>query len=207
MADSINVKVEGLDGLKVELTEISRTLRKKVLLKALKAAAKIVLQEARSRVPVLSDQLPNAYRTKGLLKKRLTIRTSRVSRQEGNIGVFVNVKPADGAKYKTVVTNVLGFKFRNTKMTRASRRGAKSPDDPFYWWFVERGTRPHLIKPRIGKKALSIGISGAYSSVNHPGARATPFLRPASEKLPEALKAFEAEVIPAIEAFNKKGQR
>lgn len=178
MADSFDIRVQGMDDLKAALAEIPSTLRKKVLIKALRAGAKVVLQAARQSVPILQSESP--YRTKGLLKKRLTVRTSRVARQSGNVGVFVNVKPADGAKYKTTVTDVLGFKVRRRFLKKASQRGASSKLDPYYWKFVEFGTRKMS---------------------------ARPFLQPAASKLPEALKAFEAEVIPAIEAFNKKGQR
>jgi HK97 gp10 family phage protein len=167
-ADGVTVKIAGIDALKRSLEALPDKLRRKALLKPMKAAMKVVLDAARAEVPVLQSPVP--YRTSGLLKKRLTVRTSRVSRQEGNVGVFVNVRPAAGAKYKTV-----GGKRVKKK---DSQRGATSKLDPYYWRFVEFGTR------KMGKR---------------------PFLVPASNKLPAVLAAFEREVIPAIEALNQPG--
>ena len=173
MADSVNVKIAGIDDLKRALAALPGKLRRKALLKPLRSAMKVVLDSARAAVPVL--QTPSPYRTKGLLKKTLSVRTSKVARQEGNVGVFVNIKPAAGAKFKTV-GRVAGVAVRIKK--KDSRRGAKSNVDPYYWRFVEFGTK------KMAKR---------------------PFLTPAANKLPEALAAFEREAIPAIEALNKPG--
>lgn len=168
MADSVNVKIAGIDELKRALADLPSKLRRKALMKPMRSAMKVVLDAARAAVPVL--QAPTPYRTSGLLKKRLAVRASRVSRQAGNVGVFVNVRPAAGAKFATVA----GVRVK----TKASQRGAKSRLDPFYWRFVEFGTR------KMG---------------------ARKFLRPAADKLPEALAVFEREAIPSIEALNKRG--
>ena len=173
MADSVTVKVAGIDELKRALQALPEKLRRKALIKPLKSAMKVVLNAARAAVPVL--QAPVPYRTSGLLKKRLTVRTSKVARQEGNVGVFVNIRPAAGAKFKTV-GKVSGIKVRIKK--KDSQRGATSNVDPYYWRFVEFGT--------------------AKMS-------ARPFLTPAANKLPEALAVFEREALPAIEALNIPG--
>ena len=173
MADSVKVTVNGIDELKKALAALPGKLRRRVLVKALRAGAKVVLAEARANVPVLAVE--NPYRTKGLLKKRLTVRTSKESRQAGNVGVFVNVRPAAGAKFRNV-GKIAGVRFRVKR--KESERGAKSKLDPYYWRFVEFGTKKMT---------------------------ARPFLRPAAEKLPEALAAFEREAVPAIEALNKRG--
>ncbi len=172
-ADGVTVKIAGIDDMKRALQALPEKLRKKALLKPLKAAMKVVLDAARAAAPVLQEPVP--YRTPGLLKKRLTVRTSKVARQEGNVGVFVNIRPAAGAKFKTV-GKVAGVKVRIKK--KDSQRGATSKVDPYYWRFVEFGTR------KMG---------------------ARPFLTPAANQLPEALAVFEREVIPAIEALNQPG--
>lgn len=173
MADSVSVKVNGIDELKRALAALPSKIRRKALVKALRSAAKVVLGEARARVPLLAT--PVAYRTRGLLKKQLTVRTSKESRQQGNVGVFVNVRPAAAAKFKSL-GKIAGIRVRIKKTE--SKRGAKSPLDPYYWRFVEFGTKKMT---------------------------ARPFLQPAAAKLPEALAAFEREAIPAIEALNKPG--
>lgn len=68
-----------------------------------------------------------------------------------------------------------------------------------YGHFVEEGTKPHIIRPRPGKKFLAIPLWGAKSSlktqkvtrkiskfifvkqVNHPGTKPYPFFAPAIE--------------------------
>lgn len=177
MADSIYVQMNGLPELKRALTDLPRKLRRKVMIRGLRAAAKVVLNAARQAVPVLKDSLPNEYRRRGTLRRQLKVRTSKMAAQRGTVGVFVNVKPMKGG-------------------------GAKNPNDPYYWRFVEFGTKAHLIKPK-NRKALAIGLTGAYRQVRHPGARAVPFLRPAATRLDEAFAAFEREVVPAIEALNR----
>ena len=44
----------------------------------------------------------------------------------------------------------------------------------FYGNFVDKGTRPHVIRARRAK-ALAVG-GGRYKSVQHPGARASNFI-------------------------------
>lgn len=49
--------------------------------------------------------------------------------------------------------------------------------------FVEYGTKPHVIAPRVKKRgrkrALAVPGWGVYARVRHPGAKKQPFLRPA----------------------------
>lgn len=64
-----------------------------------------------------------------------------------------------------------------------------------YAAFVEFGTKPHVIRPK-GKKALSFFVGGqriTVKSVNHPGTRAKPFVRPAFEDWVDTLGALVAE--------------
>lgn len=179
MADNLSVKVDGLDDLKRVLAEIPMAMRKKVLLAALRKAARVPLRVARQLVPVLSvaDATKTPNRTPGLLKKRLAVRLSKAARAAGNVGVFVNVKPASGAKYTATRSRGLIGTYTTYRLKKASARGAKSKLDPYYWRFVEFGT----------KKMTS-----------------RPFLQNAAASLPEALDVFMAEVIPQINRFNTR---
>ena len=57
-----------------------------------------------------------------------------------------------------------------------------------YARLVEEGTRPHIIRPKKGKKFLYWeGASHPVRKVNHPGSRAKPFLIPAFEKEKEVI--------------------
>ena len=171
----ISVKVSGLPDFKKAMEGLTLKLRKKILTKALRAGARVVLNAARQAVPVMAAE--TKYRTPGLVKKRITVRTSKESRKAGNVGVFVNVKPAEGAKYRTTsVKRVAGLKITDRQLKKASQRGAKSKLDPYYWRWLEFGTKKMT---------------------------ARPFLKPASDSLPEALAAFETVAVNEIEALNR----
>lgn len=60
------------------------------------------------------------------------------------------------------------------------------PDDPYYAWMVEGGTKPHVIRGKLigyGRRRRMLRLHGGalVAEVNHPGARAWPFLEPALE--------------------------
>lgn len=161
MADSlVVVKLQGIGELKRALADLPSKLRRKALLEPMKKAMRVVRDAAKQAVPVLSE--PSPYRTKGTLKRRLSVRISKVSRQAGDVGVFVNVRPLKSAQIRA-----------------AKAKGLRiAPNDPFYWRFVEFGTRKM---------------------------KARPFLTPAAGRLQDALAVFEREVRPQIEKLNQRG--
>ena len=154
----IKATVTGIPDLKAALAEVSAQLRRRVLRNALAAAARVVRDDARSRTPVISAAaapVRKGYRTPGTVKRAIVVRTSKQARREGNVGVFVNVRPA-----------------------KTGARGARNKNDPFYWRFIEFGTR-------------------------YLGARR--FLQRAADKLPQALQVFIGQVGPQIAKLNRKG--
>lgn len=150
----IEVRVRGLPDLKAALLGLTPALRRRAIRNALSAAARVVRDEARRVVPVLQPALRSPYRRPGTLKRAISVRPSKIARRAGDIGVFVNVRPA-----------------------KRGLRGAKVPTDPFYWRFVEFGTR---------KMA------------------ARPFLQPAARKLPEALVVFQRSLGPQIQKLERR---
>lgn len=176
MADEISVRLEGVDALKRALADAAGTIRKKAVRGALREAGKVIQGEARARAPVLAAATPR--RKPGTVKRRITVRASKAARQQGDEGVFINVKPAPGAKYRTTTKRVLGVAVKQRTLVRASKRGADSPDDPYYWRFLEFGTRKM---------------------------QARAFLKPAADaKGPEAIGKFMDSVVPQIEKLNAK---
>jgi len=150
-------EVVGLPDLKRQLEALPRVMRRRVLRNALAAGARLVRDEARRRAPVLSPENSRRapYRQPGTVRKAISVRTSKDARREGNVGVFVNVRPA-----------------------RKGAAGARNPQDPFYWRFLEFGTK---------KMA------------------ARPFLQPATAQLRQALTVFETEVVRWINKVNARG--
>lgn len=158
-------RIEGLDHLKAQLQALPKAMRVRVLRNSLAAGARIVQREAKRNAPVLAQALKSPYRKPGTVQKAISVRTSKAARRAGDVGVFVNVKPA-----------------------KPGHRGAKSPNDPFYWRWAEFGWTPatkgvtKAQRRRDNKAGVAKKIAGRK------------FLTNAARKLPEALRAFEAGV-------------
>lgn len=153
----ISAKVVGIPDLKEALAGIAPKLRVRALRNALAAGARIVQKAARSAAPVISPSaLPvrKGYRKPGTVRKAISVRTSKAARRAGDVGVFVNVRPA-----------------------KKGARGSKSPNDPFYWRWINYGTK-HVRRP-------------------------FKFMERGAAMLPQALPVFLAKIGPAIEKLNK----
>lgn len=123
--DGVIVKIEGLDDLRATLRALPDKLRRRALRNALAAGARVVRDAARLRAPVLrtstysgASAIRRGVRAPGTVRRAIAVRTSKAARRAGDVGVFVNVRPAKGAA-----------------------RGATKPTDPFYWRFLEFGTQ------------------------------------------------------------------
>lgn len=176
---AVEVKVLGLPELKAALAAIPGKLRKRALRNALAAAGRVVRDEARHAAPVLSMGLRAPYRMPGTLKKAINVRTSKIARRSGDVGVFVNVRPA-----------------------KASQRGAKSRTDPFYWRWLNFGWTPAsgprtTVSKRERRRAQRSGA---------PAIAGRHFLERGARKLGQALEVFKAKIGPAIAKLNNKGQ-
>ena len=171
----IGATVRGIPELKAALASIVPKLRRQALRNALSAGARVVRDDARRRAPVLAAGMRAPYREPGTVKRAIVVRTSKQARRKGDVGVFVNVRPLPGAKYKTV-RGLFGGKRR--VLASASQRSAKNPKDPFYWRFLEFGT-----------KFMA----------------ARPFLQPATARLADALDVFKRQIGPQIQKMNKRG--
>lgn len=195
------VKIQGFDELARKLRAIPDAMRKKVVRNALAAGGRLVRDAARREAPVLAQETP--YRTPGLLRRSIVVRTSKRDRLMGNVGVFINVRPAKGAKFKTTTRKVFGVKVKSSRMVRASQRGAKSKLDPFYWRFQEFGWTP-ATGPRgnAGKRARRKAVrSGAMPRI--PG---KAFLQKSGAQLPKALEIFKTQLGRWIERTNRTGR-
>lgn len=138
MADGIEVKLKGIPDLKRALAQVPEKLQRKGLQKGLRLAGNIVRDAARGAASLLKE--PTPYRKRGTVRRNIVVRPSKFSKRAGNLGVFVGVRPLRG---------------RRTK--RLGVASAKNPNDPFYWHFLEFGTRKMARRPMLSVGAGRLG--------------------------------------------------
>ena len=178
----IGAKVTGIPDLKDALAGIVPQLRVRALRNALAAGARLVQRVARGATPTISASalaVRKGYRKPGTVRQAISVRTSKIARRAGDVGVFVNVRPAKGAK-----------------------RGGKSPNDPFYWRFIEFGTESHAKGSRTSY--VSRGKTKTRRHLQSTGGtKAWKFLQEGAKQLPEALRIFVKAIGPQIQKLNK----
>lgn len=182
-SDGITVKLEGIDEMKRALASAAKDIRTKAVRNSLRAAGRVIQAAAKAAAPVL--QAPTKTRAVGTLKKAIAVRTSKFARQAGDEGVFIGIRPLRGSRQK-----------------KLGRAGASNSNDPYYWRFVEFGTKSHEIRPK-NRKALA--WAGGFSKlVKHPGTKGARFLTASADKGSEAVAVFMRSVVPQIEKLNAK---
>jgi HK97 gp10 family phage protein len=153
MSQEFQAELKGVDELKRALEQVPDKLKKKGLAKGLRLAGNLVRDTARRSAPLL--QTPTPRRNKGTVRKNIVVRTSKYARKAGDLGVFVGVRPLRGARTK-----------------KLGAAGAKNPNDPFYWWFLEFGTKKMAKRPFLADgakkldQAADIVIREATSAIN-----------------------------------------
>lgn len=153
MSQEFQAELKGVDELKRALEQVPDKLKKKGLLKGLRLAGNLVRDTARRSAPLL--QTPTPRRNKGTVRKNIVVRTSKYARKAGDLGVFVGVRPLRGVRTK-----------------KLGAAGAKNPNDPFYWWFLEFGTKKMSKRPFLADgakkldQAADIVIRESTSAIN-----------------------------------------
>lgn len=123
MAGEYRMRIKGLESLKEALLNLAPALRRKRAARALRKGAEPVI-EAATRVgvvPVLQRPIyrrGKLWRKPGTVRDAIRVRSSKETNRTGDVGVFVNVRPARGAD-----------------------RGGDSPNDPFYWRWLHFGAK------------------------------------------------------------------
>lgn len=187
MADSLTISLEGVDELRRALADAAVQIRNKAVRGALRDAGKLIQKQAKANAPVLNRISPT--RKPGTVRNAIIVRNSKFARREKNEGVYISVRP-----------------LRGKRQDKLGKAGANNPNDPFYWWFVEFGTKPHIIRSRKHRGFLKFG--GTFvRSVKHPGSPARKFMsRAADQQGQAAVKVFMSRVIPQIERLNAKAK-
>ena len=134
--DGVELKISGYEELYKTLAEFTPKLRKRAVRNALAAGARVVRDAIKPGVPVLKNAMKAPYRKPGTVRDAIAVRTSKIAARAGDVGVFVNVKPAKGAN-----------------------RGGKNPNDPFYGKFVQWGYRSPSGRVMPGAHFLEKGVA------------------------------------------------
>jgi HK97 gp10 family phage protein len=129
MVDS--VRILGLEDAVQALRELPKKLRFGAIRKGLRAAGNVFKGEAKAQAPVL--QAPAKHRIAGTVRKNIVIRSSKLARRRGDIGVYVTVKTL--SKKQIIAGKSFGV--------------GKNPNDPFYFRFLEKGTKKMSARPFI----------------------------------------------------------
>lgn len=184
---SDGVRINGLAEFRAQLAELTPTLQKKVLRRLMRDSMMVVRDSARASVPVLQTQPRNPdgtpRRLPGTVRKALSVRTSKVEDKAGNVGVFVNVRPLKG--------NVYRGRGRNRVLVQKSQRGADNPRDPYYWRWLEFGTKMRRSvrgkRVKIDRKAT---FYPATTGANRGRVQPYGFLQKAAGQLEAAVRSF-----------------
>lgn len=154
------LQVTGLADLQLALDTLPAKIEANILRGALRAGAKVQLLAARVAAPVGAPAAENARLYGG---RRGALRDSlRIKSVRAPRGV-VKIAVSAGGK-------------------------AKDGADAFYARFVEKGTKPHDIKPRRHRSLFFAGL--LREIVHHPGARPQPFME----------RTFDATAAAAVDA-------
>ncbi|MGL5934258.1 MAG: hypothetical protein ACRCZI_01395 [Cetobacterium sp.] len=170
-------KVLGIPDLRRALDGLASDLRKRVIVRGLRAGARVLVSHAKSIAPVLKE--PTKNRRPGVLRQNIKTFVSKKARQAGQLGVYVTV--------------------------RASRRVIATKDrvnDPFYFRWQEAGWYATGRKKLSGgeRKRKAERASGKYRFVE-----GKKFLgMTAQTRGPEAIRVALQEVQSFIAQQNKR---
>jgi len=191
MANVLTVKLDGIDELKRALADASVKIRTKAVRGALREAGKVIQSAARAAAPVLS--VPHKGRSPGTVKKNIVVRVSKFSRQAGDEGVFIGVRPIRG----------------KARIKRLGRAGAGNPNDPYYWWWQEFGwVSGSRSKTPGGKRRRALAREKRITSGTGRKIPGKLFMTSAGKAQGEAaITRFMQSVVPQIEKLNNKAAK
>jgi HK97 gp10 family phage protein len=110
----------------------------------------VIQAEARRNAPVL--QSATKYRIRGLVRRSITVRASRLARRRGDVGVYVTVRRLTGKQI--AAGKAAGF------------AAGRNPRDPFYFRFLEQGTRKMAARPFLGPALQTKGEEATQAFSN-----------------------------------------
>ena len=170
MPGEIAVQIQGLTELKAGFKGLKRRIQRSALKAPLRAGGKVLEAAVAARAPVLNTKKRGGAwmarvgaRKRGLIKRSVNTRYSKIATSKGNAGVFVTViRPGttrkairEGGGKRSLAVNAKRRGGFGLLRKDGKRGGTYYPNDPFYFRFLEEGTKH--ISPR---KFRFIGITG-----------------------------------------------
>jgi HK97 gp10 family phage protein len=177
--------IAGLSALSSKIASLKDDIQKKVAFSACLAGANVIKREA---IAIASSK---GLRLTGALINNIAVK------RESN-------PPPGVAQYNLGVRHgrALGSKAKVEYSVRADGSIRKAyVDDPFYWWYLEFGTKAHdQAAPKARKLAFeSAGKAVFAMKVRNPGIQPMAFIGPAFErKSDDALAVMNARVAKFI---------
>lgn len=170
-------QLQGADDAIAELRSLPDKMRRQILRTSLAAGGRLVRDAAKARAPVLQGR--DRRRKPGTVRDAIKLRTSKRDRKAGDVGVFVNVRPAAGAA-----------------------KGAGSRDDPYYWRWIEFGRSAGMTRRKIsgsgsGRQRKTIPVRVGVIP-------AAGFLAGAADQFPAALAKIEAGFVRSVAKLNQR---
>jgi hypothetical protein len=134
--------------IKIDFDDLKKYVRNSIL-RAMRPVKNAVKADARRLVKpyIRRKRDGKIIRLRGTVADAVMVRKSKISEEEGNIGYFVNVKPIAGNKWKKVGTQIVRNRQGENKkvgkyfLRRKTMRGADNPRDPYYWRWLEFGSK------------------------------------------------------------------
>lgn len=200
MAGEFEARVSGLPDLRAALLSIAPKLRKRALRTALAAGARVVRDAAKRATPVL--KAPVRGRKPGTVRDAISVRTSKNARKEGDVGVFIGVKPISRTKVVRLQVYKQRGRLVSRGMTAAEGSARDNPNDPYYWRWLNFGWNPAnkatggntLAGKRARKKVRHLLSANSVAGVH--------FMEKGAAMLSQALEVFKAKIGPQIQRLN-----
>jgi HK97 gp10 family phage protein len=189
------VTIKGLAEFRVQMAELPAKMQRGALRTMMRDAMKVVRDDARANAPKLTKAVTKngvPVRLPGTLRNAISVRTSKTEDKAGNVGVFVNVRPLKGNTYRKAGSYTTPQSQRRSRylLTKKSQRGADNPRDPYFWRWIEFGT-----KARKTKSGKALGAVRPYK-----------FLQGAADKLQAAADKFSANLQAWVAKANNTGR-
>lgn len=141
MADQQFRHVAGLKPISKLLLELPVKLRRKYLVPATQAAARVVRDEAKAQAPEWHGEVAKGHPPPGTLKKAII--AFFVPEKSTATRVTFYVKPRSGDRERTKKTKTKAFDpttGKNARFARYTLTEKTTQYGAFYWWWVEFGS-------------------------------------------------------------------